>query len=104
MRDCDLYVSASTIEGMPFNLIEAMGCGKTVLASRVKGHSDLIEDGKSGYLYELDNMKEFVRSVVDIYNGRALPNEADVTARYLDFAKESVFDETLEIMKESFVD
>ncbi len=104
MRACDLYVSASTIEGMPFNLIEAMGCGKTVLASRVKGHSDLIEDGKSGYLYELDNMKEFVNSVVEIYRGRALPDASDITARYRDFAKENVFDETLEIIKESFVD
>ena len=104
MRACDLYVSASTIEGMPFNLIEAMGCGKTVLASRVKGHDDLIEDGKSGYLYELDNMKQFVSAVRDIYCGRMSISTDDITSRYRDFAKENVFSETLEIIKESFTD
>ncbi len=101
MRACDLYVSASTIEGMPFNLIEAMGCGKTVLASRVKGHSDLIEDGRSGFLYELDNMREFVNAVVSIYKGERTLSEEDILARYRDFAKESVFSDTLDVIKRS---
>ncbi len=104
MRACDLYVSASTIEGMPFNLIEAMGCGKTVLASRVKGHSDLIEDGKSGFLYELDDMDGFVSRVVAIHDGELKLESDDILARYKDFAKETVFDETLEIIKRSFTE
>ena len=104
MRACDLYVSASRIEGMPFNLIEAMGCGKTVLASKVKGHSDLIEDGRSGYLYELDNMKEFLITVREFYHGRISLDPEAIVARYRDFAKENVFDETLKIIKESFKD
>lgn len=101
MRACDLYVSASSIEGMPFNLIEAMGCGKTVLASRVKGHSDLIEDGRSGLLYELDNMREFVEAVVAFSKGESKLAEEDILARYRDFAKESVFIDTLDIIKRS---
>lgn len=101
MRAADLYVSASTIEGMPFNLIEAMGCGKTVLASRVKGHSDLIEDGKSGFLYELDNMSEFVRAVVAIYKGERKLDQEDILARYSTFAKETVFEDTLDIIRRS---
>ncbi len=102
MRAADLYVSASTIEGMPFNLIEAMGCGKTVLASRVKGHSDLIEDGKSGFLYELDNISEFVGKVVKIHDGEMALNTEDIISRYNDFAKENVFSETLDVIKRSF--
>ncbi len=102
MRACDLYVSASTIEGMPFNLIEAMGCGKTVLASRVKGHSDLIEDGKSGFLYKLDNMEEFVSKVLAFHDKEISLNSEDIAARYEDFAKKNVFNETLEIIKRSF--
>jgi len=102
MRACDLYVSASRIEGMPFNLIEAMGCGRTVLASRVKGHSDLIEDGKSGFLYTLDNTEEFVGKAVAIANGEMSLSSEDITDRYKEFAKENVFDDTLKIIKESF--
>ena len=103
MRACDLYVSASTIEGMPFNLIEAMGCGKTVLASRVKGHEDLIEDGKSGYLYKLGRKHEFVKRVIEFHNGDLKLETKNVTARYKEFANETVFEETYEIIKKSFV-
>jgi DNA-binding NarL/FixJ family response regulator len=49
IRASDLCVSASRSEGMPFNLIEALGCGVTVLASDIKGHVDLIENGVDGF-------------------------------------------------------
>ncbi len=102
MRACDLYVSASTIEGMPFNLIEAMGCGKTVLASSVKGHVDLIEDGVSGFLYKAGNERDFADKVVAIHDGTLSVKEEDVIERYKNFSKEQVFAETLEILRESF--
>lgn len=104
MRACDLYVSASTIEGMPFNLIEAMGCGKTVLASCVKGHKDLVEDGKSGYLFKLDDMDDFVKRVTAFYKGELMLSRDDIIARYNEFAKETVFNDTLEVIKRSFED
>lgn len=102
MRAADLYVSASSIEGMPFNLIEAMGCGRTVLASRVKGHRDLIEDGKSGYLYKHGSRKEYVSAVLEFYRGERKLQTKDITARYREFAKETVFEETYETLKQSF--
>lgn len=103
MRACDLYVSASKIEGMPFNLIEAMGCGKTVLASRVKGHEDLIEDGKSGYLYKLGSKREFVSRVLEFHDGALKLETKNITSRYKEFERETVFDETYETLKNSFV-
>ena len=69
MRASDLYVSASSIEGMPFNLIEALGCGKTVIASRIKGHEDLIENCKSGYLFEYGKMDDYIDCVRNVYIG-----------------------------------
>ena len=47
----DAVVSASRIEGLPFNIMEAMALHKPVVASAVKGHEDLITDGESGLLY-----------------------------------------------------
>ena len=47
----DAVATASRIEGLPFNVMEAMVLHKPVVASRVKGHEDLIEDGRSGLLY-----------------------------------------------------
>ena len=47
----DVYVSASRIEGLPFNILEAMRMGLPIVASAVKGHTDLIQDGQTGLLY-----------------------------------------------------
>lgn len=47
----DGAISASRSEGLPFNIMEAMCRGLPIVASAVKGHTDLIEDGVSGLLY-----------------------------------------------------
>ena len=47
----DIAVSASRSEGLPFNLMEAMYCGLPVVASRVKGHTDLLDRSGAGLLY-----------------------------------------------------
>ncbi len=101
MRACDLYVSAATVEGMPFNIIEAMGCGKTVLASAVKGHTDIIEEGKSGFLFKYGDTREFVDKAVAIYKGEERLSVSDIYARYLDYSRERVFPETYRLIKEA---
>jgi len=101
MRASDLYVSASSIEGMPFNIIEAMGCGKTVLASRVKGHTDLIEDGVSGFLYKQGSTREFADKVYRIYSGEYIVEPRHVLERYREFANENVFAKTLKALREA---
>lgn len=102
MRACDLYVSASSIEGMPFNIIEAMGCGKCVLASDIKGHRDIINDGKGGFLFEFGNMRKFVDKVAAIHDGRLTVDTASVIEQYGRFANDNVFRETYDIICDSF--
>ena len=53
----DAAVSASRIEGLPFNVMEAMYCGLPVVASEVKGHTDLIRNGENGLLYPYGDHK-----------------------------------------------
>lgn len=58
----DLAVSASRIEGLPFNLMEAMHCALPVVASRIKGHEDLVTDGENGLLFPYNNKEAFVQA------------------------------------------
>ena len=59
----DLCVSASRIEGLPFNVMEAMACGLPVVASDVKGHQDLVKSGENGLLYPFGDAKAFAEAV-----------------------------------------
>ena len=47
----DLVVSCSKREGMPLNIIEAMLCKKPVVTSHNRGHDELVEEEKTGYLF-----------------------------------------------------
>jgi len=51
----DVYVSASRREGLPLALLEAMACGRPVVATRVPGHEDVVEDGRTGVLVAADD-------------------------------------------------
>ena len=96
----DLYVSASQKEGLPFNVMEALGCGKTTLASDIKGHRDIIEDGKSGFLYPNGDMNEFIKLVLAVYSGEKKIDPECAKERYREFCFENVFPNTYGIIKE----
>ena len=64
---CDISVSASRREGLPVNLIEAMAIGKPIIATRVRGNADLVENGANGYLVELDNWQEMADRICELY-------------------------------------
>ena len=100
IRASDVYVSASKIEGMPFNIIEALGTGKTVICSDIKGHRDLINDGEEGYLYPVDDTQAFASKVLDVYNGAA-PSEEKIAAMYSKYEFSNVFDSTYLAIREA---
>lgn len=61
---CDLVVSASFREGLPLNIMEAMICGKPVIASDNRGHRELIHDKENGILINLSKNKEFNNQII----------------------------------------
>lgn len=72
VKAADIAVSASRLEGLPFNLIEAMQCGLPIVASLVKGHDDLVEDGINGYLYAYNDVHAYVKAVDTLVASREL--------------------------------
>ena len=100
IRAVDLYVSASEKEGLPFNIMEALGCGAVTLASDIKGHRDLIEDGVTGFLYTPGDMTQFIDKVKDIHSGKLTLKRDDIVARYKIYSKDNAFPKTYSIIKE----
>lgn len=63
---CQVAVSTSRIEGLPFNIMEAMASGLPVIASDIKGHQELIEHGKNGLLFASENLEELTDRMIEI--------------------------------------
>ena len=59
----DLVVSCSKREGMPLNIIEAMLCKKTVVASHNRGHNELVDDRCTGFLVDADDSAAFASAI-----------------------------------------
>ena len=52
-RMADILVSASDLESMPRSIIEAMAFGLPVVAARAFGVAEIIEDGVTGWLFDV---------------------------------------------------
>ncbi len=54
LSSANCYLSTSRWEGLPLGLLEAFAYSLPVVATKVTGNSDLVEDGVTGLLYGLD--------------------------------------------------
>ena len=62
VRDSILYLTVSRYEGLPLAVVEAMGLGKCIVASKVIGNVDCVTDGYNGRVLEL-NIPDFVNAI-----------------------------------------
>ncbi|MFC1667539.1 glycosyltransferase family 4 protein [Candidatus Omnitrophota bacterium] len=65
-RELDIVVLTSLNEGTPVSIIEAMAAGRAVVATNVGGVSDVIQDGKSGYLTRTNDEENFSERLLDL--------------------------------------
>ncbi len=69
-ESADLVVLTSLSEGVPLVLMEAMARGKIVLAPAITGIPELVESGKTGFLYAAGDLEQFVWQVEQICKSR----------------------------------
>lgn len=67
-RSCHCFVNPSLYEGMPNAVLEAMACGKPIVASRVPGNDAVVQHGITGFLFPLDqpaSLRESLQALID---------------------------------------
>lgn len=62
-KAADIYVLPSIREGLNVSLMEAMSSGLPCLVGKIRGNTDLIDDGQGGYLFSPFKIKEIRDSI-----------------------------------------
>lgn len=88
LKAFDLFVLPSIKEGMPWTILEAMAAGLPIVATKVGGVPEMIQDGKDGILVEPQNPQELAGAIKKIV--------AD------DNLRESLGDNAFGVVKEKF--
>jgi len=71
LNESDMFILTSKYEGIPLTLVEAMGTGLPVISTKVGGVPDMIEDGVSGLLVDVDE-NSIVKALENVYDNKDL--------------------------------
>jgi glycosyltransferase involved in cell wall biosynthesis len=77
----DVFVHPSIHDGMPNAVLEAMACGKPVVATPVGGILDVLEDGKSGRLVKVRDVNGLAETILDLFSSPDLRTNLGERAR-----------------------
>lgn len=84
MRACSIFVLPSRNEGLGCVYLEAMACGKAVIACRGQGIDEIIHHGDNGWLIPADGFDELVKGL------EVLLGDASLRARIGDAARQTI--------------
>lgn len=103
LSSADLFLLPSAQESFGMAALEAMACGTPVVASRVGGLPEVIDDGKTGFLCDEDDINGMAARGIDLLTNKSLHEriagagaiavrnrfcEDLVVPQYLDFYRE----------------
>ena len=77
----DVFISCSLWEGLPQAVIEAMAMNKPVIATKVGGLPELIQDGKNGILIPPSDPSAIVDSIISIRENKNLAQNLGTEGR-----------------------
>ncbi|MFA4833842.1 MAG: glycosyltransferase family 4 protein [Patescibacteria group bacterium] len=96
----DIYVCSSVKEGLSYTIIETMLNGLPIIATRVGGNPELIEDGKTGLLVNSRDADDLAEKIKKLINNPDLQQELSTQARIKaqeEFNLEKMIRETKEV-------
>ena len=72
MKNCLFFVLPSRAEGLPLVIAEAMACGKAVVATRVDGSAEIVQDGRTGLLVASEDAPSLAQALIKLYTDSVL--------------------------------
>lgn len=81
MRQCTVFALPSRYEGLGCVYLEAMACGKPVVACREQGIEDIIRHGENGWLIPIDGLEELVQALQKLLENSELRAKIGQAAR-----------------------
>ncbi len=73
LKECRIMVSVSSYrEGFPRTILEAMACGRPVIASNIVGNKQAVVDGQTGYLLPVHDIDAFANKIVEIIDDETI--------------------------------
>lgn len=85
----DVQVCCSKREGLPLNVVESMLSGNPVIASLNRGHRELIESGKTGYIVPVNDSDAMAEKVLIMLQDEEAKQNIEKNA--LEFAQQYTF-------------
>ncbi len=76
-----VFAIASISEGSPNVILEAMAAGLPIIATRVGGIPELVEDGKTGFLVDPGDSAAFAAAVIKLLQDKSLRQKMGLEAR-----------------------
>ena len=92
-RIVDVGVSCSIREGLGLNVIESMMSGNTFIATKNRGHNELIEDQRNGFLVEVGDFKTLANRLEQLLCDTAL--KENMQKRALEGIRPYALEETI---------
>lgn len=100
LNAADVFLLASYQEGLCISIIEAMACGLPVIASRIRGNTELVT--KNGFLCEVNDVEMYARALKKLYEDSdlRLTMRKDSIKRSKQYDTEKALEKMAEIYRE----
>jgi glycosyltransferase involved in cell wall biosynthesis len=93
LQGADVFVHCSDHEGLGMAIMEAMGAGLPVVASRVGGVPDLVREGETGFMIPPDDVGKYAEKILLLLQNDKLRQKLGTNARH--FAEKHLNKQTI---------
>ncbi len=81
LASVDIFVMPSLLEGLPVVLLEAMAMKKPIVATKIEGIREVLENGLTGLLVSPENPQVLSEAIVDLLIHKDTARQMGLTAR-----------------------